>query len=140
MIERVSMRLLCFASQLEDINVLNLFSAVLADSPGGMHFFSDLGRMAAWLKIPPRRFSTTVLLPANDRELVELVRLNEFFQDRKVILSLPQVDCDSIALAHRLRPVYIVTAPGELKNVVPILKKLTRTRSVSCRPVPMAGR
>lgn len=118
--------LLLFASQLDRVDVFNLCAAILAHAPHGIHFFPDLGQMRAWLNIPPRRFSTAVLLPADGHMLAQLVQLQEFFQDRKVILSLPCPDRQSVALAHRLRPVYIAHDPGELCNIVLVLKKITQ--------------
>ncbi|GAB6908437.1 hypothetical protein DESC_770057 [Desulfosarcina cetonica] len=119
--------MLLFTSQLDRVDVFNLFAAILAHASQGMHFFSDLEHMRTWLNVPPRRFSTAVLLPTDRHILTQLVQLQDFFQDRKVILSLPCPDRQSVALAHRLRPIYIARDPGELCNIILILRKISQT-------------
>ncbi len=119
------MNILFFAPDFEHSDVKKVLSTVRGSFPDvKIQSFTDCQTMFDWLRIPPRSFFVAILLPDSHQTLTQLVSMRGLFMDRKIILSLPDDAPRSIALSHKLNPLYFLSASDDKEGMVCVMKKL----------------
>ncbi len=76
------------------------------------------------LRRPMHGVAIAILLATTKEELLEIYSLKYFFEGIRIILILPDVESDTIALGHKLFPRFISYADGNFKDVAAVLKKM----------------
>lgn len=68
------------------------------------------------------------ILQVNDREEMEsLISVQEWLEDLKIIVVLPDDQPDIIARAHLLYPRFVAFSNGDLTHVGSVLEKMTKS-------------
>lgn len=81
-----------------------------------------------------------VLIASDTKELRCFGCLQDVLAMAEVFLVIPDEDEETIAMAHRLHPRYLVCADGDLDDLLAVLqKKILRARSVHHRALDLRG-
>ena len=68
---------------------------------------------------------TIVLLRAQDREeLLHIVSLRDLLQGLRVILLIPDLEKETISLAHSLRPRFLSNGESDFSDTMGVLRKM----------------
>ena len=92
-----------------------------------LEMFPDVAGFSARL----RRFNNPeiiVMLAVGKENMPSILSLFELIRDAAVIIMLSDEEKETITSAIRLRPKFIGTMDGDLEKIVPIVKKLIRTK------------
>lgn len=76
------------------------------------------------LRRPMHGVAIAILLATTKKELLEIYSLKYLFEGIRIILILPDVESDTIALGHKLYPRFISDAHGNFKDVAAVLEKM----------------
>ena len=103
------------------------FSERLARHPGngggceGLFQIANLAELRASLAARHADLHFVVLAPSTHDELNELVALASLLSGIAIIVLLPSSERETIALAHRLRPRFVLPANGDLDEAVAVV-------------------
>jgi hypothetical protein len=92
-----------------------------------LEMFPDVAGFSARL----RRFNNPeiiVILAVGKENMPNLLSLFDLIRDAAVIIMLSDEEKETVASAIRLRPKFIGTMDDDLEKIVPIVKKLIRTK------------
>lgn len=67
---------------------------------------------------------TSVIMPANNKELSRLTQIKYFWSKSKNIIILPDEEPETLKLAGFIRPIFITTMDDDFSKVVLILKHI----------------
>jgi hypothetical protein len=67
---------------------------------------------------------TSVIMPANNKELSRLAEIKDFWSRSKNILILPDEEPETLKLAGLIRPIFITIMDDDFSKVVLILKHI----------------
>ena len=92
--------------------------------PGSLEFFTTLKAFSQRLRQPLSRPTVTILLPADERDLDNLVSIHDFLLHLPIILILPGQSHDLVTKGHSLRPRFLAFADSDFSDVAAVLTKM----------------
>ena len=84
------------------------------------HSITDLSRK---LRTPWQKYEIAVFAAAGNQELEDLISLQSWVEDLRMILILADRENKTIARGHLLRPRFLTFADGNFKDVTAVLGK-----------------
>ena len=103
-----------------------LGEAIGPDSP--LEMFQDIAEFAATL----RRLNNPeiiVMLDIGKDGMPNILSLFDLFRNAAIIIMLSDEENETITSAIRMRPKFIGATDGDLGKIVPVVKKLIRTKN-----------
>ena len=80
--------------------------------------------LSSRLHLPRNGLEIAVLFAADSKDLANLVSLQDVFADFRIILIVPDSECDTISQAHTLRPRFLTYADSNVEEVGMVLQKM----------------
>jgi len=93
-------------------------------SEGSLEIFRDLPAFSARIRKLKNSLSIALLWISTAEELKELATWRDFLAGVRTVLILPDEDAGTIALAHKIFPVYIAYADDDTAEVVSVIRRL----------------
>lgn len=82
---------------------------------------NDLSRR---LRQPKEDATVAILLIASREDLLDLFSIRHLFRDVRIVLVLPDLEDQTIALAHRLRPRYLTYIDSYFPALATVVNKM----------------
>lgn len=102
-----------------------LFSAIKDVVPANsLYVYHRIGDLSREIHRIPWGASIAVLLASNKNELSEIIALKGLFQERRIILILPDRKKESISKGHALFPRFLSYADSDFRDVRAVLNKM----------------
>lgn len=92
--------------------------------PDSLEFFTTLQAFSQRLRQPLSRPTVTILLPADEKDLDNLVSIHDFLLHLPIILILPGQNHDLVTKGHSLRPRFLTFADSDFSDVAAVLTKM----------------
>lgn len=122
------MKLVYFSSKHDESCKLKLLHSISRALPGlEIQSFENIGHLQDWLQVSPRSFFAAVLEPHDSTTLIELVKLKEYLNDRKLILHLPSDSRQCFSYSSKLTPRCILAAGDGKEAIISVLGKWLRS-------------
>lgn len=86
--------------------------------------FGTLDSFSHKLREPKNDHDIAVILANNKEELRELVHMDDFLGDLRIILILPDRDNNTIAQGHTLRPRFLTYMDSDFLDVAAVLSNM----------------
>jgi hypothetical protein len=86
--------------------------------------FQTLDSFLHKLHEPKNDHDVAVILAKDKEELRELVHMDDFFHDLRIILVLPDRENSTIARAHTLRPRFLTYVDSDFLDVAAVLSNM----------------
>ncbi|MGE5254953.1 MAG: hypothetical protein ACM3N7_13375 [Planctomycetaceae bacterium] len=104
-----------------------LIDAALPD--GKREVYQDIQSLVKSLREPVEEKNIAVLLPADWKDLQDLLSIQHLLRDIPLILLIADPNKETTVMAHRLRPRFVGPALGDYGTVIQVLKKIARSQS-----------
>jgi hypothetical protein len=104
-------------------------------SGGSLEVFPNLRSFAARIRKPKDSLSVAVIWNPTKEDLREIGTMRDFLTGVRTLLVLPDQETETIALAHKIFPIYITYVDEGTSKIVSVLERLTRTG----RDSPLSG-
>jgi hypothetical protein len=105
----------------EDIEKI-LAATIMPD--GSFEIFRTINDLSRKLRHPKNDLIIVVLLPADREDILDVFNIRHLFRNTRVILVVPDLDKETIALAHRLRPRYLTYVHGNLPAIGTVIDNM----------------
>ena len=118
------MNLIVYLSGTQEINnkLLKLIHRAAPDALLDVYFTID--ELTARLRQPFVDVGLAVLYAATRADLMELIFLENFLRELRLVLILPDHDPSTFAKAHALRPRFLALAENDLDELESVLKRM----------------
>jgi hypothetical protein len=120
----LNIQIICYSSQQKDLSerLSFLLNSLASDVTLVVHrtlesFSSDLGKFRGGEVI-------AIVVAASKEELADIVSIKDLLVNRRVLLVLPDLDEETVARGHALRPRFVSHIHGNLGEVAAVLKKM----------------
>ena len=91
---------------------------------GRLMSFISLPAMDTHLKLSVKRGDIIIFQPNTDTELEHLIEMQDFLEDLRLILILPDSSPETVAKGHLLRPSFLTYADHDMSKVRLVLEKM----------------
>ncbi len=109
-------------------------------SEGSLEIFRDLSDFADRLRKLKSALSIALIWITGHEELKELGSWRDFLAGVRTILILPDDDPATLALAHKIFPVYIAYSEDDMSEVAAVVRRLVRPGEGSGKASDAPGR
>ena len=89
-----------------------------------LEVFRTIDSLAHKLREPRNDHDIAILVPKSKQELQELIGMNDFLGELRIILVLPNKGEDTVAKAHSLRPRFLTYKDSDFLDVAAVLTKM----------------
>ncbi len=86
--------------------------------------YQTIHSLSRRLRRPKCDVAIAVILTTTKDELLEISSLKDLLGDIRVILILPDMEDETIAIGHKLRPRFLSYADGDFKDIGAVLCKI----------------
>ena len=86
--------------------------------------FVNLSKMGSQLKLSVKSGDIVIFLAATDCEIDRLLDMQEFLEDVRLILILPDSSAETVAKGHLLRPRFLTCANHDMAEISSVLEKM----------------
>jgi ATP-dependent 26S proteasome regulatory subunit len=98
--------------------------STLSTKENGTIIYPTLNDLTTQLRQPKDEQTVIVLFAATRKELVDILLIRDFLQDRKLIIILPDREQDTIAKGYSLHPRFLTFADSDFGDTVAIIDKM----------------
>ncbi len=91
-----------------------------------MEVCSRPGALRSSLRRAGGHFSLAVLICPTKNELLEICSMAHLFLDLRIVLFVPDLEEETVAIGHRLFPRYLASMDAEPEEVVGVLRNLLK--------------
>jgi len=92
--------------------------------PDSLEFFTTVKALYKRLRRPLSRPAAAILLPADEKDLDNLISIHDFLLHLPIILILPGQSHDLVTKGHSLRPRFLTFADSDFSDVAAVLTKM----------------
>ena len=122
--ENAKMNLLLYTSGTDDASRKLVEMALTFAAKGTAEIFHSLENLTNRLTQPKNNQTAVVLHAATEKELAQMLSINDFLQDIKLILILPDNKEPTIAKGHKLHPRFLSYADSDFADIGAVLNKM----------------
>jgi hypothetical protein len=91
---------------------------------GEVKIFRTINNLSRSLRQPKNDLTIVVLLPAEREDILDAFNIQHLFRNTRVILVIPDLEKETIALAHRLRPRYLTYVHGNVPALQTVIHNM----------------
>jgi len=91
---------------------------------GGIEVYRTINDLSRRLRLPKDDATIVVLLLASREDVLDLLAIRHLFRNVRIILVVPDLEDETIALAHRLRPRYLSYIDGNFMGLSTVVNKM----------------
>lgn len=102
--------------------LMKLIGTAVQDGKGEVH--QNIQSLVKSLREPVEEKNIAVLLPADRKDLQDLLSIRHLFRDVPLILLVSDHSKETMAMAHQLRPRFVSGVQGDHGTVIEVLKKI----------------
>lgn len=99
-----------------------LVATVMPD--GAFEIFRTINDLSRKLRQPKKDLMIVVLFLFDREDILDVLNIQHLFRNTRVILVVPDLDEETIALAHRLRPRYLTYVNGNYPALRTVIDKM----------------
>lgn len=99
-----------------------LATTVMPD--GTFEVFRTINDLSRKLRKPKSDLIIVVLFPSDRDDMLDILNMRHLFRNTRVILAIPDLDKETIALAHRMRPRYLTYVYGNLPAIRTVIDNM----------------
>jgi hypothetical protein len=118
------MNLILYTSGTDNASWQLVEMAIAFAEKGTAEIFHSLKNLTNRLTQPKNNQTAVVLHAANEKELTQILSINDFLQDVKLILILPNREKPTVAKGHRLYPRFLSYADSDFADIGAVLNKM----------------
>jgi hypothetical protein len=107
-----------------ETELMKLIDTALQDGKGEVH--QTIQSLVKSLREPVEEKNIAVLLPADRKDLQDLLSIRHLFRDVPLILLVSDHSKETMAMAHQLRPRFVSGVQGDYGPTIEVLQKITR--------------
>jgi hypothetical protein len=96
---------------------------------GKWEVHQDIQSLVKSLREPVEEKNIAVLLPADRKDLQDLLSIQHLLRDIPLVLLVSDPNKETMVMAHRLRPRFVGRALGDYGTVIQVLKKIALNQS-----------
>lgn len=96
---------------------------------GAMEVYQTINDLSRRLRQPKDELTIGVLLLASREDILDVLNIRHLFHDVHIILVVPDLDDEIIALAHRLRPRYLTYMDGSFPAIATVVDKMWKANA-----------
>lgn len=89
-----------------------------------VEIFDSLDEFSLRLRKPHFDVKVMVLFAISSEDLRGFIKLSWLFPDKKLILVLPDVEMETLRMAHKLTPRFITWLDSDLSDLAAVLKRM----------------
>jgi hypothetical protein len=96
---------------------------------GKKEVHQDIQSLVKSLREPVEEKNIAVLLPADRKDLQDLLSIQHLLRDIPLVLLISDPNKETMVMAHRLRPRFVGAALGDYGTVIQVLRKIALSQS-----------
>jgi hypothetical protein len=104
--------------------LMKLIGTAVQDGKGEVH--QNIQSLVKSLREPAEEKNIAVLLPADRKDLQDLLSIQHLFRDVPLILLVSDHSKETMAIAHQLRPRFIDSLQGDYASTIEVLRKIAK--------------
>ena len=104
--------------------LMKLIRTAVQDGKGEVH--QNIQSLVKSLREPAEEKNIAVLLPADRKDLQDLLSIQHLFRDVPLILLVSDHSKETMAIAHQLRPRFIDSLQGDYASTIEVLRKIAK--------------
>jgi hypothetical protein len=118
----VSLMVYCGTTQGSFQRVMNVICRALPEYPPEV--FDSMDKLVARLRTSINEEVVAVILPADLAQLRVLASFSQWFSSARLLLILPDLEEETIACGHLLRPRFLTWLGGDLHELAAVLQRM----------------
>ena len=91
---------------------------------GTIEVYRTINDLSRRLRLPKDDPTIVVVLPARREDILDLLAIRHLFRNVRIVLVVPDIEDETIALAHRLRPRYLSYIDGNFMGLSTVVNKM----------------
>ena len=91
---------------------------------GGIEVYRTINDLSRRLRLPKDDPTIVVVLPASREDILDLLAIRHLFRNVRIILVVPDLEDETIALAHRLRPRFLSYIGGNFSGLATVVDRM----------------
>jgi hypothetical protein len=91
---------------------------------GNVEIYRTINALSRRLRQPKADLTIVVLLLASREDVLDLLAIRHLFRNVRIILVVPDLEDETIALAHRLRPRFLSYIDGNFLGLATVVNRM----------------
>ena len=92
---------------------------------GDVEIYRTINALSRRLRQPKADLTIVVLLLASREDVLDLLAIRHLFRNVRIILVVPDLEDETIALAHRLRPRFLSYLDGNFPGLATVVNRMS---------------
>jgi len=92
---------------------------------GDVEIYRTINALSRRLRQPKADLTIVVLLLASREDVLDLLAIRHLFRNVRIILVVPDLEDETIALAHRLRPRFLSYVDGNFPGLATVVNRMS---------------
>ena len=92
---------------------------------GDVEIYRTINEFSRRLRQPKDDLTIVVLLLASREDVLDLLAIRHLFRNVRIILVVPDLEDETIALAHRLRPRFLTYINGNFLGLATVVSRMS---------------
>jgi hypothetical protein len=92
---------------------------------GEVEIYRTINEFSRRLRQPKDDLTIVVLLLASREDVLDLLAISHLFRNVRIVLVVPDLEDETIALAHRLRPRFLSYIDGNFQGLATVVSRMS---------------